>query len=193
MRVKLFVEPQGKAREQIQLESLVPLDFILFEKWMTSWIPSKDFKKWSKQDWDAKELGELRPGKIFEASVIDSSGEKSLKGNLVAYRSYIPDSTGAKKKLPMVLVVQLKKTLDYDYFIDEIKLDSEQDKYVKDALKQDVWAPISIYQPQSVDRKYVVDVSEVLPQAIQYLEALYGRNPESVGLPTFIETEILKS
>ncbi|TFG33559.1 hypothetical protein EU527_07795 [Candidatus Thorarchaeota archaeon] len=191
MKTRLFIEPRGKAREQVQLESSVPLDIELFRKWMTSWVPMKEFKKWNKENWNERSLGELRLGKIFEAVNVEHS--IPLKGELIAYRSYVVDNTGAKKKLPLILIARLKKALDFNYFKEQMNLEPEQEKEVRDALKEDVWAPISVYQPQVVDRKYVVDTADVLAQAIQYLKALFGRDPESVDLPRFIETEILKN
>ncbi len=191
MKVKLFIEPKGKAREQVQLESCIPGDMELFRKWKTSWIPTKEMKKLNKEVWIERNLGKYRLGKIVEA--VDLEQSQPLKGQLIAYRSYVNDNTGAKKKLPMILVARLKKVLDFKYFGDKMILDHEQEKEMRDALKQDVWGPISIYQVQTVDRKFVVDIENALSQAIQYLDAIFNRNPESAGLPTFIETEILKN
>ncbi|TFG31523.1 hypothetical protein EU527_12255 [Candidatus Thorarchaeota archaeon] len=189
MKTKLFIEPKGKAREQVQLESSIPLDIDLFRKWSTSWIPVKDFKKWNKENWDDRALGELREGKIFEA--IDVERSTPLKGDLVAFRSYVIDNSGAKKKHPMILIAKLKNTLEFNFFKEHMTLDSEQEKEIREALKGDFWVPISVYQPQLVDRRQVIEVADVLTQAIQYLNALMNRDPASEGLPKFVETEIL--
>ena len=105
----------------------------------------------------------------------------------------VADNTGAKKKLPMILVGRLKNVLNFENFKDKMNLGPEEEKEIRDSLKNDVWAPISIFQAQTVDRKYVVDIDDTLTQAVEYLIALYSRNPESVGYPVFIETEVFKT
>ena len=191
MKVRLFIEPDGKAREQIQLESCVPFDIELFRKWTTSWISVKELKKWNKAKWAEDSLGIYKQGKIFEAINIDQS--QPLKGELIAYRSYVLDNTGAKKKLPVVLVAKIKRVVDFNFFEEHMEISQEQETEIRDALKREVWGPISIYQSQKADRTFVVDINDVLAQSIQYLKGLYERNPVSVGLPPFIETEVLKN
>jgi hypothetical protein len=193
MRVKLFVEPAGKAREEVILESCIPLSMDQIRAWTDSWIPSKEYKKWSKESKASTMLGNLRIGRIVEATLLTPEGNTTLKVELLACRSYMTDTTGAKKKLPMVLFVRLKKIADADYFGKRMNLDAEQQAELKGLLKEDVWAPVSVWNPQSVDRAHTVDVSDVLPFAIQYTKALFALSPESVGLPTFIETEVLKT
>ena len=95
MRVKLFVEPREKAREEVLLESCVPIDMKLFKQWQKAWIPSKQFKKWKKASWESQILGELREGKIVSATTRAPDDGISLKGTLLAYRSYVMDATGA--------------------------------------------------------------------------------------------------
>jgi hypothetical protein len=191
MRVKLFVEPSGKAREEVILESCVPINMDQVHTWTESWIPSKEYKKWNKESKDSNMLGDFRTGKIVEATLLTPEGSSPLKVDLLACRSYTTDTTGAKKKLPMVLFAKLKKAIDYDYLAKRMNLSTEQDSELREALKADVWAPVSVWSPQSIDRAHFVEVSEVLPFAVQYAKALFSLDPETAGLPAFIETEIL--
>jgi hypothetical protein len=190
MRVKLFVEPSGKAREEVILESCIPLNMNQMYTWTETWISSKEYKKWTKDSKDSSMLGTCRTGKIVEATLLTPEGSSPLKVDLLACRSYTTDTTGAKKKLPMVLFAKLKKAIEYDYLAEKINPSAEQEPELKEALKADVWTPVSVWNPQSVDRAHVVEVSEVLPFAIQYAKALFSLNPETAGLPAFIETEI---
>jgi len=192
MRVKLFVEPSGKAREEVILESCVPLRMEQVHAWTDSWISAKEYKKWSKESKTSGMLGEYRTGKIVEATLLAPEGDSTLKIDLLACRSYTTDATGAKKKLPMVLFVKLKKAVDYDYFAKRMNPNAEQEAELKEVLKVDAWAPVSVWNPQSVDRAHVVEVSEVLPFAVQYSKALFKLDPETAGLSQFIETEVLK-
>ncbi|MFW9975264.1 MAG: hypothetical protein ACFFDQ_08375 [Candidatus Thorarchaeota archaeon] len=192
MKVKLFVEPSGKAREEVLLESCVPLEMQLIRQWIESWIPQKEFKKWIKDAKSSKLLGDVREGKIVDATLMNPDGDTTFKGEILACRSYVTENTGAKKKLPMVLFAKPKKMVDLEFFRKNMTLNPEEETELKEALKNDVWAPISVWNPQLVDRKHVVNTAEVLPFAVQYAEALFGLNPESVGLSPFIETEVLK-
>lgn len=193
MRVKLFVELSGKAREEVILESCIPLKMDQMHTWTESWISSKEYKKWTKDSKDSNMLGDYRTGKIVEATLLTPEGSSPLKVDLLACRSYTTDTTGAKKKLPMVLFAKLKKAIDYDYLAKRMNPSAEQESELKEALTADVWAPVSVWNPQSVDRAHVVEVSEVLPFAVQYTKALFELNPEATGLPEFIETEVLKN
>jgi len=193
MKVKLFVEPSGKAREEVLLESCVPLEMQLIRQWIESWIPQKEFKKWGKDAKSSKLLGDVREGKIVDATLMNPDGDTIFKGEILACRSYMTENTGAKKKLPMVLFAKLKKLVDLEFFIKSMTLNPDEETELKEALKQDVWAPISVWNPQSVDRAHVVEVSDVLPFAVQYAKALFKLDPESAGLPAFIETEVLKN
>ena len=123
MRVKLFVEPREKAREEVLLESSVPTDMKIFKQWQKSWVSSKDFKKWKKATWESQILGELREGKIVSSVTRAPDDEFPLKGKLLAYRSFIIDATGVKCKLPMVLFAQIKKTIGLSYFQARMELD----------------------------------------------------------------------
>jgi hypothetical protein len=82
--------------------------------------------------------------------------------------------------------------IDFEYFSKQMSYNPEEELELKEILKADVWAPVSVWHPQPVDRRHVVDVIDVLPFAIQYAKALFTLNPESVGLSPFIETERLK-
>ena len=192
MRVKLFVEPIGKAREEVLLESCVPLEMQQIRKWSESWLPQKEYKRWEKESKTSKMLGDHRPGKIVEATLRGPDGDTPFKAELIACRSYISEKTGAKKKLPMVLFVKLKNVIDFEYFSNKMSLSPEEESELKETLKADVWAPVSVWHPQPVDRRHVVDVADVLPFAIQYAKALFTMDPESVGLTPFIETERLR-
>jgi hypothetical protein len=191
MRVKLFVEPNGKAREEVLLESCVPLEMRQIRQWQQSWIPQKEFKRWEKESKSSKMLGDIRAGKIKEATLRGIDEDTPFKTNLIACRSYITENTGAKKKLPMVLFIKLKKSIDFEYFSKKMSFNPEEEAELKEALKVDAWAPVSVWHPQPVDRRHVVDVADVLPFAIQYAKALFALSPESAGLSPFIETEIL--
>jgi hypothetical protein len=192
MRIKLFIEPSGKAREDVLLESCVPLEMQLIRQWIESWIPQNEFKRWVKEAASSKMLGDIREGKIVEATLIGPDGDAPFKGELLACRSYVAETTGAKKKLPMVLFAKLKKTIDFEFFNKGMTLNAEEQDELKEALKLEVWAPISVWNPQLVDRKHIVNTAEVLPFAVQYAKALFSLDPQSVGLPEFIETEVLK-
>ncbi|TFH08686.1 MAG: hypothetical protein E4H14_05935 [Candidatus Thorarchaeota archaeon] len=192
MKVKLFVEPREKAREDVLLESTVPLDMKLFKQWQKTWISNKEFKKWMKDKWPTDVLGELRQGKILTSALRDPGEDMSLKGSLFAYRSFVAASTGAKIKLPMVLFAQIKKTIGLEYFQSTMNLDAEQESFVKDALKDDPWAPISVWHPQPVDRRHEIAVSDVLPHAIKYAKALFEQNLKEGNWSAFSETEQFK-
>ncbi|MGY5878886.1 MAG: hypothetical protein RTV31_01490 [Candidatus Thorarchaeota archaeon] len=189
MRVKLFVEPKEKAREEVLLESSVPLDMKSFRQWQKSWISKKEFKKWKKGTWESQILGEHRAGKIVTAATRAPDEDMSLKGSILAFRSYVTDDTGAKNKLPMVLFVQVKKTLSLDYFKSKMNLDADQEGEIKQALKDDPWAPISVWHPQPVDRRHKIDVNDVLPHAIKYAQALFEHNLKAGNWNSFTETE----
>ncbi|MFW9843495.1 MAG: hypothetical protein ACFFEV_02850 [Candidatus Thorarchaeota archaeon] len=192
MRVKLFVEPQGKAREEILLESSVPLDMRSFRQWQKSWISNKEFKKWTKESGETQLLGEQRLGKIVTATLRILDEGLSLKGPLIAFRSFIPDGTGAKNKLPMVLFARVKKCIDLSYFKLKMSLNEDQEAEIKQALKENPWAPISVWHPQPVDRKQKIEISDVLPHAIKYAQALFGHNLKNGNWTVFSETEIFK-
>ncbi len=192
MRVKLFVEPRGKAREEVLLESSVPTDMKLFKQWQKAWISNKDFKKWKKAIWETQILGELRDGKIVSATTRSPDDSFSLKGTLLAYRSYVTDSAGGKSKLPMVVFAKIKKTVGESYFQSKMELDKEQQKAINDALKSDPWAPIAVWHPQPVDRNYEIAVSDVLPHAINYTRALFELKMKDGDWTSFSETEEFK-
>jgi hypothetical protein len=192
MRIKLFVEPREKAREEILLESSVPLDMKSFRQWQKSWISNKEFKKWNKGPWKSQILGENRLGKIVTAEMRVPSESNSLKGSLLAFRSFVTDSTGAKRKLPMVLFARIKKSVGLDYFKSKMSLDADQETEIKQALKEDPWAPISVWHPQPVDRKHEIAVGDVLPHAIKYATALFEHDLKAGNWNSFSETEQFK-
>lgn len=185
MITKLFVEPKDKAREEVILYSCVPIDWKSYQRWRKVWFSNKEFKKWNKTAWQSGELGEIRPGKIVKAS----SDEKSLKGLIFAYRSFYPDISGNKTKLPMVLFTKVKQNLDLNQFESEMKLTDERLKELKKDLKEDAWAPIAVWHPQPVDRKQQVTPTDVIDHAVKYAKALFTINPKSAGWASFIETE----
>ncbi|MHA2223337.1 MAG: hypothetical protein ACXAAO_14945 [Candidatus Thorarchaeota archaeon] len=185
MKTKLFVEPKGKAREEVILYSCIPLKWKSFQKWQKVWISNKEYKKWGKTVWDSGVLGEVRPGKIVRATMDD----KNLKGSLIAYRSFYPDISGKKTKLPMVLFARVKKNLDLKEAVDRMKLSEEQTKELKQSLKQDAWAPFAVWHPQPVDRNQDVTPTDVFDHATNYAKALFTANPKSSGWSSFIETE----
>jgi hypothetical protein len=191
MRVKLFVEPREKAREQVLLESSVPFEIKPFKQWMKSWISKKEHKKWKKAKWETQILGELREGKILTAELRDPNDELSLKG-LFAFRSFVTDSTGAKQKLPMVLFAQVKKTIGLEYFKSKMNLDDQLESDIKTELKDDPWAPIAVWHSQPVDRKHKIVISDVLPHAINYTTALFEHNLKDGKWSIFTETEMFK-
>jgi hypothetical protein len=192
MRIKLFIEPSGKAREEVLLESCVPLEMQQIRQWIESWIPQKEFNRWGKEAASNKMLGDIRPGKIVEATLIGPDGDTPFKGELLACRSYVTEKTGAKKKLPMVLFAKLKRIIDFEFFNKSMTLNAEEQDELKEALKRDVWAPVSVWNPQLVDRKHIVNTAEVLPFAVQYTKALFSLDSGSSELTEFIETEVLK-
>ena len=185
MKTKLFVEPKGKAREQVVLYSCIPGDWRTFQKWKKSWFSAKEYKKWSKSEWQSDTLGEIRPGKIVNVF----GDEMSLKGSLIAYRSFYPDNSGNKIKLPMVLFAIVKRNLDLKQFENEMQLTDEQKKELKEDLKQDAWAPMAVWHPQPVDRKQQVTPADVLDHAVKYAKVLFTINPKSAGWKVFLETE----
>ncbi len=192
MRIKLFVEPREKAREEVLLESSVPLDMKSFRQWQKAWISNKEFKNWNKRSWESQVLGEHRPGKIVTAELRVPSESNSLKGSLLASRSFVTDSTGAKSKLPMVLFARIKKSVGLDYFKSKMSLDADQETEIKQALKEDSWAPIAVWHPQPIDRRHEIVVSDVLPHAIKYAKALFQHDLKAGGWNLFSETEQFK-
>lgn len=185
MKTKLFVEPKGKAREELVLYSCIPGDWKSYQRWKKVWFSAKDYKKWNKSEWQSDILGEIRPGKIVNVPV----DENSLKGSLIAYRSFYPDSSGNKTKLPMVLFALVKKNLDMKQFEAKIQLTDERKKELKEDLKQDAWAPMAVWHPQPVDRKQQVTPADVFDHAIKYSKALFTIDPKSAGWSSFVETE----
>jgi len=185
MKTKLFVEPKGKAREEVILYSCVPADWKSYQKWKKSWVSGKEYKKWTKSHWHTDPLGEMRPGKIVKISV----DEKSLKGSLVAYRSFCSDAAGNKVKLPMVLFAKVKKNLDLAEFEATMNLTDERKEELKQDLKEDAWAPMAVWHSQPVDRKQQVTPEDVLEHAVNYAKALFNINPKVAGWSSFIETE----
>ena len=192
MRVKLFVEPREKAREIVLLESSIPTDMKLFKQWQKAWITNNDFKKWKKATWETQILGELRDGKIVSADTRAPDDGISLKGTLLAFRSYFTDATGVKSKLPMVLFANVKKTVGLSYFQSKMELDKDQENFIKDSLKDDPWAPIAVWHPQPVDRNHEIAVSDVLPHAINYARALFEFKLKDGNWDSFSETEEFK-
>ena len=185
MKTKLFVEPKGKAREEVILYSCVPADWKSYQKWKKSWVSEKEYKKWTKTQWHTDPLGEMRPGKIVKIS----ADEKSLKGSLVAYRSFYPDASGNKVKLPMVLFAKVKKNLDLKELETTMNLTDERKEELKQDLKEDAWAPMAVWHSQPVDRNHQVAPQDVLDHAVKYANALFTINLKAAGWSSFTETE----
>ena len=163
-----------------------------FKQWQKSWISKKEFKKWKKVKWATDLLGEQRIGKILTAELRDLEDDMSLKGDLLAFRSFVTDSTSAKIKLPMVLFIQVRKNVELSYFADKMKIDAEQEAAIKQALKDDPYAPVAVWYGQTVDRRHKIEVSDVLPHAIKYAKALFEHNLKDGNWSSFTETEMFK-
>jgi len=145
-----------------------------------------------KGKWATDPLGEQRIGKILTAELRDLEDGTSLKGDLFAFRSFVTDSTGAKIKLPMVLFIQIKKNIELSYFKTKLNLDADKEEIIKQALKEDPWAPIAVWHGQTVDRRHKIEVSDVLPHAIKYAKALFEQNLKDGNWSSFTETEMFK-
>ncbi len=189
MKTKLFLEPKGKVREEIILESVVPDKWNLFKKWKQAWISKKSFKEWLKQDWPTSSLGELRPGKILKIAAIDESLAKP-KGKLYAFRSFYLESTGEKKKMPVVLFGQVKSNYKIDDFVALLELSEEQKEELKQDLKHDPWAPISIWHSKPINRNEEIPQTELVSSSVDYTRALFAFDFKSLNGSSFTETEL---
>jgi hypothetical protein len=192
MITTLFLEPKGRAREQVNLHSSLPSDWNLFLQWKDTWIGKKDFDKLLKKDWPVSSLGEIREGKILQVSSKEVSGKNPFKGNLIAFRSYALDAAGGKKKLAMVLFGKVKANLKLDDFPEYADLSAEESKALKETIKEDPWAPMSIWHPPPVKKGEHVEVTNVVSDAVRYAKTLVSGNPQSGGWSQFVETEIYK-
>ena len=89
----------------------------------------------------------------------------------------------------MVLFASIKKSIGLEYFKSRMTLDADQEEEIKQALKDDPWAPISVWHPQPIDRRHEIEVSDVLTYAIQYAKALFEYNLKAGNWNSFSETE----
>ena len=191
MKTKMMVEPEGKAREEVKLESSIPLDSQLFDKWKESWISGKDFKKWRKAKWPTDMIGEYRHGKILRGSYMTAAGEKPLKGDALAFRSFILDGAGGKKKLPMVLYAQVKKYLTIDLF-SALKLEKEQEQRLAAEITTDSWAPVAVWHPKALDGTDRAAMGAVLEYLVRFSKTLFMSETDPSWWPNFTETEVFK-
>lgn len=190
MRTKLFVEPKGRVREEVTLFSCIPTDVKSYRKWRSCWITNKDFKSWRKAAWPRGILGEFIPGKILSATQFDKYEESSLKGPIIAFRSFIMEA-GSKKKLPMVIFGRIKKHLSEDDFAD-MKMNEEEAESIAGDLKEDAWAPVSVWHPPLVSRSKEVSPTDLLSHAVSYANALFQNDFKNSGWDSFVETEQFK-
>ncbi|MGY5876632.1 MAG: hypothetical protein RTU30_12860 [Candidatus Thorarchaeota archaeon] len=189
MRAKLSIELKGKAREEHRLDTSVPLDLKLLDKWKSSWISNKEYKAWKKQPWPKETLGELKEGKILRAAFITPAGLKATGSSVIAFRTFIADTAGVKKKLPIIMYGQVKKKLKLDYFASAMDLEQDQLKEVKSLLKSDSWAPISIWQYGEVDGKDKKQMSSVIDLATRFTKAIFHSDFKKSGWDAFLETD----
>ena len=189
MKTKLFLEPKGKAREEIVLQSSVPTSKDLFLQWKSAWITKKDFQEILNHTSPSPILGELREGKILQVSS-DEFGGQSLKGKLYAYRSLIPDGAGGKKKLPMVLFGRVKS----NFKISDFMLKSEiPEKQLKSELKQDPWAPISTWHAPPLKRSDQIPLVELISGVSKYSNTLTQSSAQTQIWTSILETEVYRS
>ena len=189
MKIKLFLEPKGKAREEIALQSSVPTGKDLFLQWKSAWIPKKDFQEILKHTSPSPILGELREGKIIQVSSEDIGGQ-SLKGKLYAYRSFVPDGVGGKKKLPMVLFGRVKSNFKIIDFMSKSEIPEKQ---LKSELKQDPWAPISTWHAPPLKRSEEIPLAELIDGVSKYSYTLSQSGNQTEIWTSILETEIYRS
>lgn len=192
MITTLFLEPKDRAREQISLQSSIPIDWSFFLQWKEAWITKKEFDKLVKKDWPVSSLGEIREGKILQVSSKSDSGKNPFKGKLVAFRSFALDAAGGKKKLAMVLFGEVKANFSLDAFTEFSDLSPKEVKALKTAIKNDPWAPMSIWHAPPVKKGEGISLSEVMDDAVRYAKILVSGDPQSEGWSQFVETEIYK-
>ncbi|MFW9921080.1 MAG: hypothetical protein ACFFED_15875 [Candidatus Thorarchaeota archaeon] len=191
MKTKLFLEPKGKVREEVFLESAVPDKWNLFKKWKQSWVSKKDFNQWLKQDWPADKLGELRPGKILKISVLDDATSRP-KGKLYAFRSFYLESTGEKKKLPIVLYGQLKSNYSLDELVAKLELSAEQKDELKQDFKLDPWVPISVWHAKPINKNDEIPQTELISTSLDYSKAIFTYDFKPLSASSFTETEMFR-
>jgi hypothetical protein len=191
LRVKVMTEFKGRARQEVRLESIVPLDLQLIEKWKSSWFTNKDYKSWQKEDWP-QSLGEHKEGKILKGVYETASGLKTLKGDILLFRSFISDGAGGKKGLPMILYGPVKKHLSPELFLPSLNLDKEQENELKSKLKSDDWAPLAIWHHEKVDPTQKSPLTDLLDYALKYSRALMNQDFKRSGWDSFVETDVLK-
>ncbi len=189
MKTKLFLEPKERAREEIVLQSSVPTEANLFLHWKSAWITKKDFQDIMKHTSPSPILGDLKEGKILYVSSVDD-GDSFLKGKLYALRSYIPDGTGGKKKLPMVLYGRVKANFKTGDFTSLSELPEKQLKF---ELKQDPWAPISTWHAPPLKRSDGIPLTELVSGVLKYSNTLSQSEAQREIWTSILETEIYRS
>jgi len=185
MRIKLLVEVKGKAREEIKLESAIPLDLELLGKWKESWFSHKEYKQW-KKTWPKEFLGEYKEGKIHKSAIVAELGNKPLGGSIIAFRSFSLDNAGGRKKAPMVLFGRVKQKVKFDFFSSQMELDKDQEKFIKKLLKNDAWTPLAIWHHKKLEPS---DMSQIVNDVIEYAKSVFKQDSNS---STYIETEVFK-
>ncbi|MHA2426132.1 MAG: hypothetical protein ACXAEF_15195 [Candidatus Thorarchaeota archaeon] len=186
MNTKLFLEPKGRAREEIALESSVPSEKKLYLEWKSAWISTKDLQTILKHKSPSPILGELKPGKILQVRSKDST---SPKGKLYAFRSFILDTAGAKKKLPLVLYGRVKSNFN----LKDISTISEiPEKVLKKDMKEDPWAPLAIWHVPPLKRSETIPLEELITDVVKYSNTLSQEQIPSEKWDSIQETEIYR-
>lgn len=191
MKTKLFLEPKGRVREEIILESVLPDKWTLFKKWKQGWVSKKEFKDWLKKNWPVEKLGELREGRILKIAAMEDAIDKP-KGKLFAFRSYYLAQTGEKKKLPIVLFGQLKSNYKLESLINLYTPSEEQLSELKQDFKTDPWVPLSVWHAKPINRNEAIPITELVSTAVDYGKAVFYFDFKSIGVSSFSETEIFK-
>ncbi|TXT55430.1 MAG: hypothetical protein BAJATHORv1_40343 [Candidatus Thorarchaeota archaeon] len=191
LKTRMMIELKGKARREVKLDSLIPMDLKLIDDWHNTWISKKEFKHWKKQDWPEKILGERIEGKIHKAGVETAQGIKSFSGNILAVEPVILDATGTKKTLPLILYGVVKKKLKMDIF-DSLNLSSEIVKNLEKMLKSDSWAPISIWHPEKVHNIESRNITNLLEYTAQISRLIFYHDSKSIVMNSYTATHLYK-
>ena len=186
MKTKLFLEPKGKAREEVSLESSVPLEKSLYLQWKSAWISKKELQSILKHSSPSPVLGDLKQGKILSVTPL---GEHNPKGKLYAFRSYVLDSAGGKKKLPLILYGRVKSNFKTN---DIAGLSGIPEKQLKTELKEDPWAPVAVWHAPPLKRSAAVPLEELIFDVVKFSNTLAQDSPQSEMWKSILETEIYR-
>ncbi|NWF97102.1 MAG: hypothetical protein HXY34_13250, partial [Candidatus Thorarchaeota archaeon] len=115
-----------------------------------------------------------------------------IKVKVMGLRSHIPDGAGGKRKLPFVLLAQVKDAVRLEDFSSEVDLTPEQSEYIRKELKTDAWTPVAIWSPKNVGPTDRESLLALLAQAKEYMRGVFFHEPSQAGWPPFAETEVLK-